>query len=358
VPEPLASERHREILLALIESHIETAEPVGSRTLVRRHAFNLSPATIRNVMADLEEEGFLAQPHASAGRIPTEKAYRLYADALLSSSRPLPPPPPPELRTVRQALAGQEGGVDDLLRRASRVLSSLSHYAGVGLAPRHLDHTFARVDLVRLRPGAVLVILVSTDGTVQNRLVEGVQDHPQEELERMARILNDRFAGLTLSEVRRRIIGEMREEKAQYDRLMAAALSLSARALEPAGEGVVVEGSSNILSIPEFTMDIEKMRGLFVAFEEKGRLVELLDRAMKTDGLTVVIGSEVHLAGMAGVSLVTSTYGAGQAPMGTLGIIGPTRMAYSHVIPLVQATARVLSERLRDVRGGQGGRKG
>lgn len=356
MPDTLGSGRHREILLALIESYIETAEPVGSRTLGRRHAFPLSPATIRKVLADLEEEGYLVQPHASAGRIPTEKAYRLYADALLASQRPLPPPPAPELRSVQQALSGPEGGVEDLLRSASRVLSSLSHYAGVALAPHPLDHTLARADLVRLRPGAVLVVLVSTDGTVQHRLVEGGEDHTQEELEAMARTLNGRYAGVALSEVRRLILGEMREDKARYDRLVAAALRLSARALEPAGEGLMVEGSSNMLSIPDFAADMGAMRELFHTFEEKGRLVALLDRAMKADGLAVVIGAGGELPGMPGVSLVTSTYGAGEAPLGTLGILGPTRMAYSHVIPLVQATARALSERLAAARGRQGGR--
>jgi heat-inducible transcriptional repressor len=352
----LANARHRDILLALIETHIATAEPVGSRSLGRRCAFSLSPATIRNVMSDLEEEGFLAQPHASAGRVPTEKAYRYYADALLSSPRPLPPPSPAELRGMRDALRTQEGGVEDILRRASRVLSSLSHYAGLVFTPRLAHRSFRRVDLVRLHPGTVLVILVTTAGEVQNHLVEGTEDHPQEALERMARLLNQRFAGMSLPEVRRRILAEMREEKADYDRLLASALALGSRALEGAEgeEELLVEGSSNILEVPEFAADMEKMRSLFRSFEEKGHLVGLLDRAMEARGLTVVIGAEARLPGMEGVSLVAATYDAGPVPLGTLGILGPTRMDYPHVIPLVQATARALSERLSTARGSGG----
>ncbi len=357
--ETLESTRHRDILLALIETHITTAEPVGSRSLGRRCAFSLSPASIRTVMSDLEEEGFLAQPHASAGRIPTEKAYRYYADALLSSSRPLLPPSPAELRGMREALRTQEGGVEDMLRRVSRVLSRFSHYAGLVFAPRLAHRSFRRVDLVRLRPGTVLVILVTTTGEVQNRLVEEVEDFPQEALERMAGLLNRRFSGMSLPEVRRRILAEMRAEKADYDRMLASALALGSKAFEPAAgdEELLVEGSSNILEVPEFAADLEKMRSLFRSFEEKGHLVGLLDKAMVSRGLTVVIGAEARLPGMEGVSLVAATYDAGPVPLGTLGIIGPTRMDYPHVIPLVQAAARALSERLSAPGGGRGGKE-
>jgi heat-inducible transcriptional repressor len=253
---------------------------------------------------------------------------------------------------VREALLGQDGGVEDILRTASRLLSSLSHYAGVVLAPRPLRDAFRRVDFVRIRPGAVLVILVSSAGAVQNRLVEGGEDHSQDELDRMARTLNERFPGVALSEMRRRVLEEMRADKDDYDRRLREALLLSGRAFEQEGrEDLMVEGSANILEVPEFAADLPKMRQLFRAFEEKGRLVELLDRAMRADGLTVAIGSEARLPGMADVSLVAAAYGGAGAPLGTLGIIGPTRMAYSHVIPLVEATARALSERLSAARG-------
>ncbi len=343
MPDALSTPRHRDILLAVIETYIETAEPVGSRALVRRYAFSFSPATIRNVMADLEEEGYLVAPHTSAGRIPTERAYRYYADVLLSSRRARPR----EMRGVREALSAPEGGGgEDLFRRASRVLSRFSHLAGVVLGPRPLHDAFRRVELVRIRPGTVLVILVSTRGTLQHRLAQTAADHPQEELEKMARLLNQRFAGLPLDEMRRRILEEMREDKTAYDRMLQAALALSAEALKDAGGNVYLEGSVNIMEVPEFAADIEAMRSLFRAFEEKGRLVDLLDRTMKAEGLAVVIGSEAHLPGMSDISLVASPYGAEDAPLGTLGIIGPTRMDYSHVIPLVEATARALTERL------------
>ncbi len=338
----LRSDRHHEVLMALIRFHIGTADAVASKTLVQRCGLEVSPATVRNVMADLERDGYLRQPHTSSGRVPTEKAYRYYVDHLLgerfSETRA-------HDRYLRTALTGFSGGVEDLLRWTSRVLSDMSRYAGVVLPPKRVRSLFNRVTFVRINRENVLAVLVSVTGVTRNKLIRTGEDFPQKALDSMSGYLNQRFSGLSLDEMRQRVEAELERDLASFDLWMKAALQLGRRMFDgPDSDEVYVEGGSHFLEVPEFMADLESMRGLFRLFEEKRGLVALLDKTIRAQDLTVFIGSETGMAEMKGMSLVVSTYGRRSGPLGAVGVIGPARMDYSQVIPLVRSTARAVSE--------------
>jgi heat-inducible transcriptional repressor len=338
------TERSRRILEAIVEDYIDSAEPVGSRAVTRRHHLGLSPATVRNVMAELEEMGYIVSPHTSAGRVPTEKGYRFYIDALLQ---------------VRQLSRGEQERIErhyrlkglrmeELLREAGKVLSGISHYAGIVMAPRFTATVFRHIEFIRLSQGRILVVFISQSGLVQNKLIETGELLTQAELEQMGNYLNQTLAGLTIQEAKLRIVAEMAQEKALYDRLLQRALLLSREALSgEGGEQVYIEGAANILEQPEFA-DLERMKRLFRAFEQKSQLVELLDKSQKADGVQIFIGSETEFHEIEGCSLVTATYSSRGAALGALGVIGPTRMPYSTVIPIVDYTARLVSQFLEE----------
>jgi heat-inducible transcriptional repressor len=336
------NERSRQILEAIIEDYIDSAEPVGSRSVTRRHHLGLSPASVRNVMADLEEMGYIASPHTSAGRVPTGKGYRFYVDSLLRvrelTSR--------EQESIRQQYRLRGLRLEELLREAGKVLSSISHYTGIVTAPRLTATLFRHIEFIRLSQGRLLVVFVAQSGLVQNKLIELAEPLTQAELEQMANYLNETLGGLTIEEAKARIVEEMAREKALYDRLMARALQFSREALQEQGEGeVFIEGASNILEQPEFA-DLERMKRLFRAFEQKSLLVELLDKSQQADGVQIFIGSQSHYRELEGCSLVTASYSTRHGTLGTLGVIGPTRMPYSQVIPVVDYTARRVSQML------------
>lgn len=336
------NERSRKILEAIIEDYIDSAEPIGSRAVTRRHHMGLSPATVRNVMADLEELGYIASPHTSAGRIPTEKGYRFYVDSLLRVG---------ELSQAQRQRMEQYHSlrglrVDELLQEAGRVLSSISNYAGIVMAPRLTSTVFRHLEFLQLSQGRILVVFVSQSGIVQNKIIETDQALSQRELEQMGAYLNHALAGLTIQQAKERILTEMAEEKALYDKLMQSALNFSRQALDAdLGGQVFIEGASNILEQPEFA-DLGRMKRLFRAFEQKHTLVELLDKSQLAEGVQIFIGSEGEYSEIAGCSLVTSTYSNRHGLIGTLGVIGPSRMPYSMVIPVVDYTARLVSRML------------
>jgi heat-inducible transcriptional repressor len=335
------NERSKHILEAIIEDYIGTAEPVGSRTISRRSDLGLSPASIRNVMADLEELGFLASPHTSAGRVPTDKAYRLYVDSLLAVG----PVGRGERDAIRRhcRLTGKDMGA--ALKEVSRMLSSISHYTGIVAAPRFTANVFRHIEFIRLGGRRLLAILVSRNGTVQNKIIEAVDEFTGEDLVRMANYLNGLLQGLTIAQVKGRIVQEMASDKIRYDALLADALRLSQQTIPEGDEELFIEGQANILDLPEFA-DVHRMREVFRAFEEKGQLLELLDRCLTAPGVNVFIGAEAHLNAMSGMSLITATYATGKDTLGVLGVIGPTRMGYSKVIPIVDYTARMVSKLL------------
>lgn len=332
------NERSKRILEAIIEDYISTAEPVGSRAIMHRHGFALSSATIRNVMSDLEEYGFLASPHTSAGRVPTAKAYRLYVDSLLQV-RGIAEDEQEAIRR-RCSIIGKD--VAEILKDTSRTLSTISHYTGIVLAPRLSGNIFRHIEFVKLGHRRILAVLVSAGGMVQNKIFESDAELSADDLLRMSNYLNELLQGLTIEQVRRRILEEMHNEKVLYDALLKRALELSEQALEDEGSEVFIEGQVNIFDQPEFA-DLGKMKEIFRAFEEKGTLVNLLDRCMSARGVNIFIGAESRLSSLEGMSIVTSTFKSGTNTLGVLGVIGPTRMGYGKVIPIVDYTAKLIS---------------
>jgi heat-inducible transcriptional repressor len=337
------SNRSRQILEAIVEDYIATAEPVGSGSVARRHALPLSTATIRNVMANLEEMGLLTSPHTSAGRVPTEKAYRLYVDSMVALRQVSRDEKKLIVRRCREAGSGLLG----ILKETSRTLSSLSNYMGLVVAPSFVEDVFRHIEFIRIGTHKVLAILVSSNGTVQNRLVETGTEFPQSDLVAMGNYLNELMEGLTISQARQRILEEMHTEKVQYDSLMSRALRLSEQAVFVEGDEVFVEGQARILDQPEFN-DVGRMKDIFRAFEQKGLLLKLLERCMSAEGVQIYIGSESPLGQSAGVSLITSRFVTSSNTVGLLGVIGPTRMGYSSVIPIVDYTARLVSRLLAE----------
>ncbi len=334
------SERGKEILKVVVKGYIETGEPVGSRTVAKRSKLNLSPATIRNVMADLEEMGYLFQPHTSAGRVPTEKGLRLFVDALME---PVQLSPSQQERIRRYY---EEGFWDlgELMRRTCRILSTFSRYPGLVMAPPLKETIFKRIEFVKLRQQQVLAVFIASSGVVQSRVVELDEDLSQEELDQMSAYLNELLTGLPLREVRERLVQEMERERRAYDRLLARAIRLGGETLVAEDEReVFIEGQSQILDEPSFA-DIKRMKQLLEALERKGRLLRLLDRSMKAKGIQIFIGSECDVEGLEQCSLVTSTYGPEDHTLGILGVIGPVRMDYSRIIPLVDYTAKLLTQ--------------
>jgi heat-inducible transcriptional repressor len=335
------NERSRKILEAIIEDHIASAEPVGSRAITRRHGIALSPATVRNVMSDLEDMGYLIAPHTSSGRIPTEKGYRFYLDSLLRV-RALTAQQKERIRRYYQRRGLR---ADELLREAGRVLSNISHYTGIVMAPQFTASVFRHIEFVRLSHGRILVIFVSESGLVQNKIIETREDLSQRDLENLNNYLNQRFAGLPIGKIKQRLLHEMTQEKALYDKLFARFMGLFDAALADESREVFIEGVSRMLEQPEFS-DLERMKRLFQAFEQKSTLVEFLDKCQKSQGVQIFIGSETSYREIEGCSLITASYHSGDGTIGTLGVIGPTRMAYSQVIPVVDYTAQLVSQLL------------
>jgi len=335
------SERLRRVLGIIIEDYILTGEPVGSSTVAKKSTLNLSPASIRNVMSDLEEIGLVYQPHTSAGRVPTEQGFRFYVDYLLDVHELNPA----ERKLIRSAYPDYpQTEASEIFQKTSRILSSASHYLGVVWAPRMEMVVLQHIEFVRLRRHSVLALLVSTNGFVQNRVVEVEEEFSQSELDHLSDYMNSLLAGLSLHQVRQKILEQMEFEKATYDRLLEQALKLSQKAFASFDEtDVFIDGRTNILNEPEFS-DVSRMRDIFRAFEEKATMVKLLDKCLEPQGVKIAIGSESEIREIEPCSLVTATYSCEGQVLGALGVIGPRRMNYSKIIPIVDYTARLLTE--------------
>jgi heat-inducible transcriptional repressor len=337
--------RARKILNAVVHEYLATGEAVGSRTVTRRHGIDLSPATVRNVMSDLEEAGLLKQPHTSAGRVPTDQGLRFFVDSLLKV-RALSTKDKDEL-VQRYHLATDD--LETALRDASRVLAELSAHTVVLVTPRPDADQLEHVEFVRLREHQLLAVLVGKSGQVQNKIVATPEIVAPDELERMNNYLNQTLSGLTLDEVSARIRDELQRESTQYQTMEKRALELSAQALPPNGAQVIIEGQGRLLENVG-DGDLQRMKALFRALEEKRHLADLLEETARAPGIRVFIGAETHIDELSDFSLVATPYGvpAGEAggellPLGTLGVIGPTRMNYSKVINLVDFTAQLVS---------------
>lgn len=340
------SDRKREVLKAVISDYIFTAEPVSSGAIIGKYLKGLSSATVRSVMAELEEMGFLFQPHTSAGRVPTDKAFRVYVDQLME----LKSLPRQEREEIRKACSSPGHEVSDLIKDVSRILSTISHHTGLAIVPKFTDTVLKHIEFVKLRENQVRVVLISQTGIVQNRLIELEEGLKQAELDRMSSYLNQLFSGLTITEIKIRLIEEMRNERNLYDRLLKKALRLGEEVLGSAdseAKEVFIEGGSRFFEYPEF-LDVERMKEIFRAFEEKSRIIQLLDKSLKAEGIHIFIGCETGSSELNGCSLIAASYGIEGNILGSLGVIGPTRMDYSRIIPLVDYTAKLVEKMLKE----------
>jgi len=292
-------------------------------------------------MSDLEEMGFLEKPHTSAGRVPTDRGYRFYVDTI----KDIPHLSPAELESIDQHYSEKAVETIELMEVTSKILSSLSRHAGIVFYPKIVNSTLTHIKFIKLLPQQALAVLVTTPGLVHNKIIELGEDLSQEKLDEITKYLNKEFAGLTLRTIRERIFKKMQEEKEHYDRLLRRALRLSEKtfAASETGGDVYVGGAVNILDQPEFAGDVEKMKAIFRAFEEKSRLVEILDRCLAEDRNYILIGAECQVEEMQDCSLVTHTYTSKEGVVGTLGIVGPKRMEYPRIIAIVDHTAKAIS---------------
>ena len=338
--------RARQLLRTLIAQYIADGQPVGSRTLARHAGLDVSAATIRNVMADLEEIGLLAAPHTSAGRVPTAQGYRVFVDSLLE----LKPLDQLQIEQLRRELP-TEAPTQDLLSGVSSLLSDVTHFVGVVTVPRREEFPFRHIDFVALGGNRVLVILVFADNEVQNRVVVTQRAYSASELEQVANFLNANYAGLRMSDIRERLLREMRETSHRLHLLMVAAADVTQHAFgdKPGGDrssaDMLVTGQINLMGSQGLS-DMDRLRELFEAFQRKRDLLVLLENCSSAEGVRLFIGEESGFDALDGCSLVTAPYGVEGRVLGVLGVIGPTRMAYQRVIPVVQATAQILSSAL------------
>ncbi len=340
------SERAQHLLKVLVERYIREGQPVGSRTLSRDSGLELSPASIRNIMADLEELGFVAAPHTSAGRIPTVKGYRFFVDTLIKV-RPLNLR---EIQRLQQHLTGNEYDPRALVASASSLLSGITHMAGVVTVPRREQAAWRQIEFLPLSDRRVLAILVVNEREVQNRILQLDRDYTEDELQRAANYLNDLFRGRGTREVRERLLAELRETRATMNDSMSAAIGIAEKVFERDTEvdedGFVLAGETNLMEFAELS-DVEKLRGLFDAFSRKRDILHLLDNCIAADGVQIFIGEEAGYKVLDDCSVITAPYTVDEDVVGVLGVIGPTRMAYERVIPIVDVTAKLLGAALK-----------
>jgi heat-inducible transcriptional repressor len=332
--------RARYLLKSLIERYIIDGQPVGSRVLSRQSGLELSPATIRNVMADLEEMGFITSPHTSAGRVPTAKGYRFFVDSLLVV-KPLDQTEISELEDQLQADRPQA-----LVSAAAQLLSSLTQFAGVVATPRRREPSFRHIEFLRLSERRVLLIIVTPDGDVQNRILHTDRQYTPSQLIEASNFFNDHYAGQPFAAIRGLLADELKQLREDVVGLMTAAVDAGDAALADSRDDLVVSGEKNLLSASDLSSNMDRLRRLFEVFEQKTSLLHLLDLSQRAHGVHLFIGGESGLAPLDECSVITAPYEIDGQVIGTLGVIGPTRMAYERVIPIVDVTARLLSNAL------------
>ncbi len=331
--------RAQTLLKTLIERYVADGQPVGSRTLSRFSGLDLSPATIRNVMSDLEEMGLIASPHTSAGRIPTPRGYRLFVDTLLTV-RPLE-----TAQTERILGQLRSDEPQRVLSSAAGLLSNLSQFAGVVMTPRR-SSLFRQVEFLRLSDKRVLLIIVTPEGDVQNRILHTTRDYTSTQLIEAANYVNRNFAGLEFETIRARLQGELSMLRDDITGLMQSAVDASDEALHETTDPVMISGERNLLGVADLSDNMERLRRLFDLFEQKTSLVQLLDASSRAVGVQIFIGGESDLVPMDQLSVVVAPYEVDGKVVGTLGVIGPTRMAYDRVIPIVDITAKLVGSAL------------
>ncbi|HEY1436741.1 MAG TPA: heat-inducible transcriptional repressor HrcA [Casimicrobiaceae bacterium] len=336
----MVDSRAQYLLKSLIERYIIDGQPVGSRVLSRQSGLELSPATIRNVMADLEEMGFITSPHTSAGRVPTAKGYRFFVDSLLVV-KPLDQGEISELQDQLQADRPQA-----LVSAAAQLLSSLTQFAGVVATPRRREPSFRHIEFLRLSERRILLIIVTPDGDVQNRILHTDRQYTPSQLIEASNFFNDHYAGQPFAAIRGLLADELKQLREDVVGLMTAAVDAGDAALADSRDDLVVSGEKNLLSASDLSSNMDRLRRLFEIFEQKTSLLHLLDLSQRAHGVHLFIGGESGLAPLDECSVITAPYEIDGQVIGTLGVIGPTRMAYERVIPIVDVTARLLSNAL------------
>lgn len=339
-------ERAKTLLKTLIERYIAEGQPVGSRTLSKYSGLDLSPATIRNVMSDLEEMGFIASPHTSAGRVPTPRGYRLFVDTMLTAQ-------PLDNQPERTALAGrilgelgaQEQSPQRMITTAARTLSNLSQFAGVIMTPRRAQ-SFRQIEFMRLSDKRILLIIVTPEGDVQNRIIHTDLPYSASQLVEAANFFNTNYAGMRFDAVRERLRDELQALRIDMSALMQAAVEAGSNAMADEDEQVYISGERKLLEVEDLASSMDKLRRLFEVFEHKTSLLQLLDVSSHAQGVQIFIGGESRLVPLEDMAVITAPYEVDGQIVGTLGVIGPTRMAYDRVIPIVDITARLLSSAL------------
>lgn len=337
----MMDERSRKVLCAVIQSYINFPDPVGSMVVTKRYSFGLSPATIRNVMADLEEMGFLIQPHTSAGRVPTDRGYRFYVDSLVAERDYYINIE--VLQEIYKRLEALRKNIDVFLSETTRTLSILSHYLGIAMSPKLNITTLKRIELLKYKADKLAVILFTDEGLIKNKVVSLGSEVSQKDLNRITGYLNSEFSGHTFDEIRLKVIKEMSREKTRCDSLISKAMKICREALSFPHSDLFVSGLSEVLELPDFA-DLKKIRELSRAIEDKHTIIKLLDKLSGCDGVQIIIGSENSTDEMKKLSVVVSTCKEGDKSLGVVGIIGPTRMNYEKAIYIVDNTAKFITK--------------
>lgn len=333
-------QRAQVLLKTLVEHYISDGQPVGSRTLSKRSGLDLSPATIRNVMSDLEEMGFVASPHTSAGRVPTPQGYRFFVDTLLKVQ------PLQQLEIARLQSELSSPDPQQLITSAAHMLSSLTQFAGLVMLPKRNSVEFRQLEFLPLSDRRILVIIVTTDGNVQNRIIVTEKAYSASELVEAANFFNQHYTGCTFEAAHKKLHAELSNMQNDVTKLMSAALEASSHAMEASNDGLVMAGERNLLRVDDLSTNVASLHKLFEAFERRSALLQLLDTSRRAEGVHLFIGGESGFLPLDECSMVTAPYEVDGQVVGTLGVIGPTRMAYERVIPIVDVTARLLSSAL------------
>lgn len=330
----MLDDRAKLLLKALVERYIDDGQPIGSRTLSRASGLELSPATIRNVMSDLEELGLIVSPHTSAGRIPTARGYRLFVDTMLTAQRE---------QITPQILAAEQP--QKVLTNAATLLSNLSQFVGVVSTPKR-NSVFRHIEFLKLSDKRYLVIIVAPDGDVQNRVIFTDADFTQAQLQEAANFLNNNYAGMAIEHVRERLKTEVEQLRGEIAKLMQTAVQVSSEVLTQAQDEVVIAGERNLLSVSDFSSDMGQLRRAFDLFEQKTQLMRLLDTSSKAEGVRIYIGGESHVVPIEDLSVVSAPYEVDGRIVGTLAVIGPTRMHYDKMIQIVDITSKLVTNAL------------
>jgi len=336
----MLDKRAQILLKTLVEHYISDGQPVGSRTLSKCSGLDLSPATVRNVMSDLEELGFITSPHTSAGRIPTQRGYRFFVDSLLT----IQPMESKEIKRLASELSSPDP--QELISVTASMLSNLTQFAGLVMIPKRKSVAFRHIEFMPLSERRILVIIVTTDGNVQNRIIMADKPYRASELTQASNFFNQHYTGMTFEQVQVKLHEELKQMQSDMTRLMSAALDASNRSLHEGKDAVVISGEHNLLQVDELSTNVSSLRKLFEVFERRTQLMQLMDNSQRAEGIQIFIGGESGYLPLDECSMVTAPYEAQGQIIGTLGVIGPTRMAYERIIPIVDVTAKLLSNAL------------